>query len=387
MRSGRVAPAVGAASRGRVIRYVEGVIFTPFRLASGLTLRNRLLVAPMTTYSSYEDGTIREDELDYLERRARGGFGAITTAACYVHPTGHAFDGQWGCESDQRLDSLVSARRAIQRGGAAAILQIHHGGRQCPGRHCGGRPVAPSEVAAERPNAELPRALDAAEVEQMVEAFGRAAHLAKKAGYDGVEIHGANTYLIQQFVSPHSNRRMDDWCDPLRFPLAVTDAVLAATGPGFSVGYRFSPEESETPGIRLDLTFQLLDALVTRPLDYLHISLGDYRQPSLHDPDGPPVIGRVLAHLRGRMPLIGVGSVLSAEDAEAVLQTGADLVAIGRAAVSEPEWPQVALVGGAPRWAIPSEGAAETLTIPAGLERKIYAVPGWFDVEPVGSSH
>ena len=198
------------------------MLFTPFRLNTGLTLKNRLVVAPMTTYSSYEDGTVRETEPPYLRRRAEGGFGLVMTAACYIHPTGQAFDGQWGCERDDRHPSLKSMADAIHEGGAAAFLQIHHGGRMCPSRLCG-RVLSASAVPATRPGAETPEAMSEDEIWTMIEGYAQAARRAVEAGYDGVEIHGANTYLIQQFVSPHSNRRDDEWGqDRLKFSREVT---------------------------------------------------------------------------------------------------------------------------------------------------------------------
>lgn len=357
------------------------MLFQPLSLRSGLTLKNRLVVAPMTTYSSYEDGTICEDELPYLHRRARSGFGAVMTAACFVHRTGKAFDGQWGCESDARLPSLRLVADAIHAGGAAAILQIHHGGRQAPSRLCD-TPLSASAIPAERPNAETPTAMSLDQIDEIVDAFGQAARRAKEAGFDGVEIHGANTYLLQQFVSPHSNRREDEYgLDRNRFSVEVSQAVFAAVGPNYSVGYRFSPEEIETPGIRLSETLSLLDSLKTMPFDYFHASLRDYRMSSLVGDFDDSILVRLVHHLSGYAPLIGVGQVKTVDDAEAVLTMGAQLVALGKVAISEPEWPELALRGDAPRLTIPKPGAEEALTLPRGLTEKIYSVPGWFEVE------
>jgi 2,4-dienoyl-CoA reductase-like NADH-dependent reductase (Old Yellow Enzyme family) len=360
-------------------------LFQPISLACGSTLRNRLVVAPMTTYSSHADGTLHEEEVAYLRVRSRG-FGAVMTAACCVHPRGKAFDGQWACWDDGFLPSLRKAAEAIQSQGAAAILQIHHGGRQCPSRLCGGPPLSASAVPAERPNAETPVSMSAAEIEETIAAFASAAARAKAAGFDGVEIHGANTYLLQQFVSPHSNRREDDYgLDPFLFPWRIASEVRAAVGPSFAVGYRFSPEETETPGIRLPHTLQLLDRLLTIPLDWLHISLRDFRGPSLLDPEGEPVQPMVARHIGGRTAFVGVGGVKNAADALDCLRYGADLVAVGRAAITDPDWALKALHGEDPILVVPAEGAREKLTLPTGLANKIYGVPGWFPVEGVNA--
>ncbi|MEQ1823716.1 MAG: NADH-dependent flavin oxidoreductase [Fimbriimonadaceae bacterium] len=357
---------------------------SPVDLPFGLRLRNRLVVAPMTTYSSLENGNISPDELPYLARRAEGGFGMVMTAACAVHPRGKAFDGQWACWSDEFLDSLTSAAQAIKSHGAAAVLQIHHGGRQCPSRLCGGTPLSASAIPAERPNAETPAAMTEAEIEETIAAFAKAAIRAKLAGFDGVETHGANTYLLQQFVSPHSNRREDMWGDDrLRFPLAVTDAVVNAV-PDYPVGYRFSPEELETPGIRLDQTEELLNELCKRPLAWLHISLRDFRQESAHGSVSGPILAHLHRVIAGRLPFIGVGAVKSLANAQECLETGCELVAVGRGAIYEPDFAKSAN----PRTQIPAEGAAEKLVLPSALATKIYNTPGWFDVEePTPSDH
>lgn len=354
--------------------------FTPIELPN-LPLKNRLAMAPLTTYSSHEDGRIRTTELEYLYRRAAAGYGMVMTAACYVHKSGHAFPGQWRCDRDDVLPSLEDGARAIQMGGAAAVLQIHHGGRQAPTALCGG-PVCPSAVPSERPGAETPRALEHEEIETIIQAFATAAGRAKRAGFDGVEIHGANTYLLQQFVSPHSNRRTDCWGpDRLKFPIDVVDAVLAEVGPNFAVGYRFSPEEPTDPGIRIGDTLALIEALCSRPLSWLHLSSLDFRASSIVGDYDEPTLTVVCRAIAGRVPLIGVGSVLRLGDAEEMLDMGADMAAIGRLAITEPEWPAVALAGGEPWLRYPATGAQDLLTVPEGLDRRILSVPGWFMVE------
>ena len=351
---------------------------SPITLPGGLELANRLVVAPMTTYSSLPDGVISPDELPYLQRRSKGGFGAVMTAACCVHPSGWAFRGQWQCSDDRFMDSLRSVADAIHAGGSKAILQIHHGGRQCPPDLAGGECVSASAIPSERPNAPVPRALEHDEILEIIDAFAAATDRARRAGFDAVEIHGANTYLLQQFVSPHSNRRKDAWGqDRLKFPLAVTDACLAAAN-GLPVGYRFSPEEPETPGIRLPNTLALVDALAQRPLAFLHISLRRYDQPSIHGGD-EPVVAPIVNQIAGRLPLITVGAVKTHADAKAALDLGPELVAVGRTAISDPEFVEALESGRETRKTVPHGAFAEQLTLPQGLAERIDAVEGWFE--------
>lgn len=344
-----------------------------------LELKNGFIVAPMTTYSSQPNGIISDDEIPYLARRAKGGFAAIMTAACYVHPSGRAFPGQWGCDSDDKLESLKRVAEAIQANGAKAILQIHHGGRQCPPELAGGECLSASAIPA-KDGAPTPREMTDAEIERTLDDFAQAALRAKQAGYDGVEIHGANTYLIQQFVSPHSNRRTDRWkADSFLFPTQLVEYVLNAVGSDFPVGYRFSPEEPETPGIRLETTFQLIDRLCNYPLSFLHVSLRDFRQHSIHGQGEDSVLVQIKKHIDCRTPLIGVGSVKQAEDADAAHAAGCDAIAIARGALYDAEWVQHYANGQPIVETLNRESFAEEATLPAGLAKRLLNVPGWLN--------
>ena len=338
----------------------------------------------MTTYASQPNGIISDDELPYLGRRAQGGFGAIMTAACYVHPSGKAFKGQWGCDHDDKLASLASVATAIQANGAKAILQIHHGGRSCPPELSGGECISASAVPASREGASVPREMTDDEIERTLDDYAAAALRAKQTGYDAVEIHGANTYLIQQFVSPHSNRRTDKWnADDLRFPIELVQRVLGAVGPHFPVGYRFSPEEPETPGIRLDRTMKLIDELNKYKLSFLHISLRSYDQISIHQQGEGPILKQVSDHINGRLPLIGVGSVRQAEDVEKALKLGADALAIGRGAIYDPDWVNHYRDDRPILHKLNRKTFEEHVVLPAGMAKRIREVTGWFDFSEV----
>lgn len=383
-------------------------LFHPLTLASGLTLPNRITIAPMTTWSSHADGSIHPDELAYIRRRARGP-GLFMTAACYVMPEGHAFDGQWSCHDDSFLPSLRAVADAIHDEGSLAVLQIHHGGRMCPASILGHAPLSASAVPAERPGADTPRAMTEEEIHATIDAFAAATRRAIAAGYDGVEIHGANTYLLQQFFSPHSNRRDDDWGGSLekrlRFSLAVTRAVLSTAAEAdrpFAVGYRFSPEEVENPGITLEDTMVLVDALVGvrgegekgrriegRRLDWLHVSVRDYTAGSMRDAQDLRRPTRVvIEHLdrlpaADRLPVIGVGLMHTPEHAVRALDDGCAAVALGRIALMEPEWTEKVRSGRATdiRRTLPATGGDISLTIPAPMYRVLLGRPGWLPVE------
>lgn len=321
-------------------------LFEPLQFPNGGTIENRIVMAPMTTNSSFENGMVTTDELNYYGRRAKG-LGAVITACAQVMEDGR-FPGSFSVASDNRIESLSKVAQVIQEQGSKAILQIFHVGRMGTRRTLKAeQPVAPSEVPAMRVDAEVPRALTGEEVTEMVDAFGEATRRAIQAGFDGVELHGANTYLIQQFFSPHSNRRMDEWGGTLekrmQFPLAVVDAAKKAiekyADKPFILGYRISPEEIEEPGISLEDTLHLLSHLKEKGLDYIHISLGDYKQTSIRNKEeDTPILEVILEAVGEDVPVIGVGNVKTPDEAVELRNMRIPIVAIGRQLIVEPDW-------------------------------------------------
>lgn len=320
----------------------------PLTFKRGLTIKNRVVMAPMTTCMSFFDGVVTKDERDYYALRS-GEVGAVITAAANVQENGKTWEGQLGVYDDRFIPGLSQLAGAIKRNDTKAILQLFHGGRMTNSSVLRGeQPVSASAIPAERPGAETPRALTTEEVKTLIDSYKQAALRAIKAGFDGVEIHGANTYIIQQFFSPHSNKRNDEWGGGLekRFKFindlvdAVTEAVDNSGVSNFIIGYRFSPEEFETPGIRLADTLFLIDQLADKPLDYLHISINDYKRMSISSEyQDKTIIQYIFDQIKGRVPFIGVGDIRTKQQAEELLNS-ADLVALGRALLIDPHWTQ-----------------------------------------------
>lgn len=318
---------------------------TSLTLRNGLSLKNRTVMAPMTTRMSFHDGDVTKDELEYYAMRS-GQLGAVITAAANVQNIGKGWEGELSAASDLHLPSLQSLANAIQINGTKAIIQLFHGGRMTNSKVLRGeQPVSASAVAAERDNAEVPRALEHDEILQVIEDFKSAVIRSYEAGFDGVELHGANTYLIQQFFSPHSNRRNDVWGGSLekrfKFINDLVDGVLDLrknfTRP-FAIGYRFSPEEYENPGIRLEDTVYLVDNLANKELDYLHISLNEYDRVSVSEDYHDKSILKVMHDkIAGRIPLVGVGSIKTTKDLDNVMED-AELAALGRSVIADPHW-------------------------------------------------
>lgn len=347
-------------------------------------------MAPMTNWSSNEDGTVSEEELAYYERRS-GGVGMVITACTYVTRNGKGFAGEFGGDTDDMIPSLRSLAATIKGQGAKALLQIFHGGRMCPPELIpGGDLVSASDIPSDQNGNLVPRPLTDGEVEAIVRDFGEATRRAIEAGFDGVEIHGANGYLLQQFFSPHTNRRNDRWGGDfekrLSFPLAVVDevkrVVAAHAEQPFAVGYRFSPEEPEENGITMDDTLKLVNVLADKQLDYLHVSLMEYKsKPRVGADDSKSRLEWILDTVAGRTPVIGVGSVHTPEEALEVLQTGSALVALGRELIMEPDWVQKIVEGQVNEIKTTlSKQDQQQLVIPDPLWKGIMNAPGWFPV-------
>ncbi|MCK8350835.1 flavocytochrome c [Erwinia amylovora] len=325
-------------------------VLNPLTLPNGAVLKNRLLMAPMTSCSGFYDGSVTSELVEYYRVRA-GSIGTVIVECCFIDAKGPAFPGAIAIDSDSKIPGLAKIAGAIKLAGSKAIVQIYHGGRMVEPELIGGKtPVAPSAIAAARAGATTPLALSAEEVEVMVTRFGDAVNRAIKAGFDGVEIHGANTYLIQQFYSPHSNQRRDKWGgsreNRARFAIEVLNIshkmAKRFADPSFIIGYRFLPEELEVPGIRFNDTMYLLEKLAEQGLDYVHFSVGQLLRPSIIDTnDTTPLISKYLTMRSQRLaqiPVIGVGGVVNKADAECALQHGYDLVAVGKACIAYPDW-------------------------------------------------
>lgn len=322
-------------------------------LKSGVTLKNRLMMSPMTTRQSFFDGQVTTDEINYYERRAHG-VGAIITGAANVQDGGKGWPGELSIAHDTMIPRLHELATAIQGAGAKAIVQIVHAGRMTDQATLSGvQTVSASAIPAARPNAETPRAMTDTEVQATITAFGEATRRAIQAGFDGIELHGANTYLIQQFFSPHSNRRTDNWGGDrekrTRFIKAMLDSVFAAVkqyaNRPFIVGYRVSPEEFETPGIRFADTLYLIDQLAQYDLDYLHVSLNNYdRVARADDYQAQSILAYVKDYVNGRLPVMGVGQVRNRADVTNVL-AHADLVAVGEQLLFDPDFANKLIAG------------------------------------------
>jgi len=315
-----------------------------FRLKN-VELRNRIVMAPMLSRLCDPNGVVSPKLIDYYTERARGGVGLIIVEYCYIdEKESKANPGQLGVYDDQLIAGLGDLAEAIQEWGAKAILQICHAGRCTSAKIMGRQPIAPSSMPSY--TGEMAREMTLEEIEGAIESFAEAARRAKTAGYDGVELHGTHGYLLAQFLSPHTNRRTDKYGrDRGLFALETLDRVRSRVGSNFPVGYRISGDEFIEGGITLPEAKTLAKRLEEKGIDYLHVSAGIIETGQrfilpMYFPKGAllPLAEGIKSSVN--VPVIAVGAIHDPALAEEALQKKrADLIAMGRALIADPELP------------------------------------------------
>lgn len=353
-------------------------------------------MAPMTTWSANPDETISDEELDYYRARANGA-GLILTGCTHVQPSGIGFTDEFAAYDDRFIPSLRKLASAAKNGGATAVLQLFHAGNKAvPELVPGGELVSASAVVAPKgPFNEgklAGRELTEQEIHDVIRDFGEATRRAIEAGFDGIELHGAHGFLLQNFLSPWSNLRTDQWGGSLqnrmRFPLQVVREVRRVISEHadrpFLLGYRISPEESLEGGLRIDETLAFAEQLAEEGyVDYLHTSLYDILSGrAQQDTTGKTIAERFIERMAGRIPLMAAGQIRTPEQARKVVEMGLALVVVGRSLVMNPQWVEMAQTGREAEISLTLDlfSDPETLQIPAKLWHAIKFTPGWFPV-------
>jgi 2,4-dienoyl-CoA reductase-like NADH-dependent reductase (Old Yellow Enzyme family)/thioredoxin reductase len=325
-------------------------LFSPFRIGN-LELKNRIVMPPMATNFAGEDGSVNDRHIAYYVERAKGGVGYITFEHTGVLRQGRAFPNMALIDSDQNMPSFKKLVEAIHQENGKILIQINHAGRQTSASITGSPIVAPSAIPCPV-RKEMPKELSHEEIEKIIEAFREAARRVKESGADGVEIHMAHGYLINQFLSPFSNKRSDEFGgDPgrrMRMAIEVLRAVRNKVGPDFLVLCRLSADEYVEGGLKIEDSKEIAKALERNGADGLHISAcvaasGYLNHPPYYAEEG------VFAHLAQgiksvvSIPIIAVGRIRTPELANKILEENkADLISMGRALIADPHLPMKA---------------------------------------------
>ncbi len=323
-------------------------LFSPF-VVGGLTLKNRLTMAP--TYLGYagEGGTVSPMLLDHYRLMARSKAAMVVVENSTVDfAQGSGSPRTIRADTDENLDGLKQLADMIKTEEVLACLQINHAGRFA----AAAEPVAPSAVEV---FGRTPRALDKDEIALIGDRFAGAALRAQKAGFDMVEVHGGTGYLVSQFLSPRTNKRTDEYGGSLenrqRFPLEVVAEIKAAVG-DFPVGYRFLADEWLPDGLSLDESVPFAKALAAAGIAYISVMGGTYESFSLPDiiakSKQPAYMLDLAAAVKQpvNVPVISAGRFSSGEVAEKALAEGhTDLIGLARVLWADPEWPEKVRTG------------------------------------------
>ena len=300
-------------------------------------MKNRFMLSPLTNLQSHDDGVLSDEEFNWLTLRARGGFGLTMTCASHVQAAGQGFPGQLGIFSDRHLPGLTRLASAIRQEGSLCLVQLHHAGMRSPAELIGTQPLCPSDN--EKTGA---RAMSGAEVAQVIEDFICAAERAEKAGFDGVELHAAHGYLIGQFLSAEINRRDDGYggsrAKRFRLLADIIDGVRQRCRPDFVLAVRLSPERF---GMQLEETTEWAAQLMREgKIDLLDMSLWDaFKKPADISSGEQDLLSYFTGLERHGVRLAVAGNIRTPQQAQTVIEAGADVVALGRAAILHHDFP------------------------------------------------
>lgn len=307
---------------------------TPVTFACGLQMKNRFMLAPLTNLQSHEDGSLSDDEFNWLTMRAKGQFGLVMTCATSVQHNGRCWKGQLGLHDDMHIEGHKRLTQALREQGSLSVVQLHHGGVRASAELTGQQVVAPSDNEKYKA-----RALSLQEVEQLRDDFIAAAVRAQKAGYDGVEVHGAHGYMITQFISTQFNYRNDRYGESLenrtRLLFEIVDGIRKACGDHFLLGVRLSPERF---GMQLREAVTICQQLIDGgQIDFLDVSLWDVFKNS--EETEKPQIEYFTKLDKKDVKLTVAGKIYDGLTVNQVLSSGVDFVTIGKAAILHHDFP------------------------------------------------
>jgi len=329
-------------------------MFTPIKIGS-MEIRNRLVVPPMGSNLANDDCTISQRMVDYYAERAKGGFGLITIEVTAVSPTGRAIIRQPALWADEHVEGYGKLANAIHEHGAKMSVQLHHAGRQTyPAFNDNMQPVSCSPIPC--PSCRfIPHELTTEETYEMIENYVKAAIRAKKAGADAVEIHGAHGYLIAQYMSTYSNRRVDEFGgsfeNRMRFPRMIVQGIRRQLGNSYPIIFRISGEEKTAGGREIAETRAICRMMEETGVNAMHIAGGSYGSMEwIFKSTGSPLsyMADFAEEVKKSVsvPVIAVGRINDPYLAEELIASGrVDMVSIGRQSITDPHFPNKVLAG------------------------------------------
>ena len=313
--------------------------------ARNISFKNRIIMPPMATAKADENGHISKEILDYYEEKTSHGlFSLVIVEHNYIDPLGKASERQVSIEDDSAIEGLKKLAKVIKDSGSKAVVQINHAGSAAREKIIGQRPVGPSEIKnPSQKDTELPRELTIDEIKEIEDKFADAALRVKKAGFDGVEIHSAHGYLLNQFLSPLTNKREDEYGGDIKgrikIHLEIIKKVREKVGEDYPIFLRLGAGDGKEAGLSQKDAVYAAKAFEKAGVDVLDISGGmclyfsDDDYPGFFDYLSKPIYDEV------DIPVILTGGVKAGKDIEDILERDVcDLVGVGRAVFKDSNW-------------------------------------------------
>ena len=328
-------------------------LFSPYDI-KGRHLENRIVMPGLASFLIEDDGSITDKTVEHYRRRAAGGPAMVIVEACAVSPEGIVSPHQARICDDRFVEGLARIAQVIRAEGAVPAVQLHHGGRQVPARVINRKPLSPSNLPCPTIRGDVePLTIDG--IHEMILKFGESAQRALQAGFDLIEIHGAHGYLVNQFLSPFSNIREDEYggdrARRARFAIEIVKELRKRVGEGFPLSFKISAQEFVPGGLNVDESIELLKLIVPAGVDIVQVSAGNDATPEwICQPmfmekaclaDSAAKIKHAL-----QIPVMTVGRINDPLLAEEIIREGrADLVCMGRGLLADPEMPKKAKEG------------------------------------------
>lgn len=322
------------------------MLFKPFGL-KGLMLSNRIVMPPLASFLIEADGSVTEKTVEHYRKRAQSGAAMVIVEACAVSPDGIVSHHQARIDHDRYIEGLSKIARTIKEEGAIPAVQLHHAGRQTSIKVIGTKPKAPSNLPCPTIRGDVePMSLD--QIQEMIQRFLEAGKRAKEAGFELIEVHGAHGYLVNQFLSPFSNIREDQYGgntkNRARFAMEIVEGLRRLLGPDFPLSFKISAEEFVPGGLTTEESIEILKILIGAGIDVVQVSAGNDATPEwICQPMFMEVacLSRYAQKIKKALdiPVMTVGRINDPVIADRLLVEGmADLVCIGRGLIADPEF-------------------------------------------------
>ncbi len=330
-------------------------LLSTFQLGN-LTLKNRIVLSPMTRMIASDNGVATDKMARYYAEFASGEFGLLITEGTYLDEfSSQGYLNQPGIATSAHIEGWKKVTDAVHKQGGKIICQLMHAGALSQGNIYTNETIAPTaikpisnpDLASFGGTGEFPIPVEMTidDIKRVIDIFANSALRAQQAGFDGVEIHGANGYLLDQFLTDYTNQRMDDYggslTGRLRFPLEVIQGIRNAVGSDFIVGIRLSQSKGNNyqhkwAGAEIDAE-QIFSSIGKAGVDYIHLNEYDASRPAFNN-EGSSLAR--LAKIYADVPVIACGKLEDPVKGESLLSNdGADLIAIGKGALANPDWP------------------------------------------------